>query len=225
MKTQSLIFREILIAAMMFTSCGRSDLNKPSTSKIEIQFSEKITIGNQVWMTENLNVDKFRNGDPIPEAKTHEEWERAAKSKQPAWCYYGNDHKNKDKYGKLYNWFAVCDPRGLAPLGYHVPSNVEWKILIDFLGGENVAGKKMKSVKNWLENGNENNQSRFSGLPGGWCNTDGTFSDIGSMGYYWSSTELNTANAWFCVLVDNFEHVVNFYIGKELGQSVRCVKD
>lgn len=103
--------------------------------------------GTQIWMTENLNVSTFRNGEPIPEAKTVEEWEKAGENKQPAWCYYNNYPKNGAKYGKLYNWYAVIDPRGLAPEGWHVPSNEEWQTLEDYLGDD--AGKKMKSTSGW----------------------------------------------------------------------------
>jgi uncharacterized protein (TIGR02145 family) len=106
-----------------------------------------VKIGNQVWMAENLNVDRFRNGDPIPEARTKEEWLKADENKQPAWCYYDNNPANGTKYGKLYNWFAVNDSRGLAPAGYHIPSDAEWTQLTDFLGSE--AGTKMKSTSGW----------------------------------------------------------------------------
>ena len=105
---------------------------------------KSVTIGTQVWMKENLNVSTFRNGDPIPEAKTAEEWKAAGAAKQPAWCYYDNDPKNGAKYGKLYNWYAVNDPRGLAPVGWHVPTKEELSDLINYLGGEYVAGRKMK---------------------------------------------------------------------------------
>jgi uncharacterized protein (TIGR02145 family) len=108
-----------------------------------------VTIGTQVWMKENLNVSTFKNGDPIPEAKTDEEWKRAGEEGKPAWCYYDNDVKNGTKYGKLYNWYAVNDARGLAPSGYHVPTDEEWTILTDYLGGEDVAGTKMKSTSGW----------------------------------------------------------------------------
>ena len=108
-----------------------------------------VTIGTQVWLKENLNVSTFRNGDPIPEAKTAEEWQAAGDAKQPAWCYYDNDPKNGAKYGKLYNWYAVNDPRGLAPAGYHVPTDEEWSVLIGLLG--NDAGKKMKSQNGWFK--------------------------------------------------------------------------
>ena len=114
-----------------------------------ISYAQTITIGTQVWMTKNLDVATFRNGDPIPQAKTNEEWEKAGENQQPAWCYYDNDPANGAKYGKLYNWYAVNDSRGLAPVGYHIPSDAEWTKLTDFLGGESVAGTKMKSKSGW----------------------------------------------------------------------------
>ena len=111
-----------------------------------ISYAQTVTIGTQVWMTKNLDVSTFRNGDTIPQAKTTEEWKRAGENQQPAWCYYDNDPANGAKYGKLYNWYAVNDSRGLAPVGYHVPSDAEWTKLTDFLGGESVASTKMKSM-------------------------------------------------------------------------------
>ena len=108
-----------------------------------------VAIGTQVWTTKNLDVATFRNGDAIPQAKTDEEWKAAGDNKQPAWCYYENNTANGTKYGKLYNWYAVVDSRGLAPAGWHVPTDEEWTVLSTFLGGEDVAGKKMKSTSGW----------------------------------------------------------------------------
>jgi uncharacterized protein (TIGR02145 family) len=108
---------------------------------------KSVKIGTQTWMAENLNVSTFRNGDLIPEAKTKEEWEKAGKEGKPAWCYYDNDPKNGAKYGKLYNWYAVNDHRGLAPAGWHVPTDTEWTTLGDQLGSD--PGKKMKSTSGW----------------------------------------------------------------------------
>jgi uncharacterized protein (TIGR02145 family) len=107
-------------------------------------FSQTVQIGTQVWMTKNLDLSTFRNGDPIPEAKTEEEWTKAGENHQPAWCYYDKDVTNGAKYGKLYNWYAVNDARGLAPVGYHIPTDDEWMDLEDFLGPD--AGDKMKST-------------------------------------------------------------------------------
>ena len=107
-----------------------------------------VIIGSETWMSENLNANKFRNGDPIPEVKTNQEWENANIEGKPAWCYYKNESKNGEKYGKLYNWHAVNDSRGLAPLGWHVPSETDWSTLSEYLGGvyfTNNSGIKMKA--------------------------------------------------------------------------------
>ena len=106
---------------------------------------QSVTIGKQMWMTRNLDVSIFRNGDPIPEAKTEGDWKAYNQAGEPAWCYYNNDHANGVKYGKLYNWHAVSDPRGLAPKGWHIPSDQEWTVLTDYLGGTGKAGSEMKS--------------------------------------------------------------------------------
>ena len=111
--------------------------------------AQEIKIGTQTWSTKNLDVSKFRNGEAIPLAKTNAEWELAGQNQQPAWCYYENKGENGTKYGKLYNWFAVMDARGLAPNGYHIPSDAEWTILTDYLGGDSIAGAKMKSTSGW----------------------------------------------------------------------------
>ena len=188
-----------------------------------------VTIGKQVWMTENLNVDKFRNGDPIPEAKTDEEWEAADKNKQPAWCYYNNDPANGAKYGKLYNWYAVKDSRGLAPSGYHIPTHKEWTLLTKHLGGTKKAGGKMKSTSGWADHdgksGNGTNSSGFSGLPGGGRATSGTFGNVGKNGFWWSSTEGAPTNAWLRNLYYEIGDVNRYNFFKEEGLSVRCLRD
>jgi uncharacterized protein (TIGR02145 family) len=110
-------------------------------------FSQTVKIGSQIWCTKNLSITTFRNGESIPQAKTDEEWKSAGEKRQPAWCYYDNDPANGDDYGILYNWYAVNDSRGLAPEGYHIPSDSEWTTLTNFLGGESFAGKKIKSTE------------------------------------------------------------------------------
>jgi uncharacterized protein (TIGR02145 family) len=112
-------------------------------SEIKPQY-ESERFGNQEWMTKNLDVDRFRNGDLIPHAESNEEWKKAGDDEQPAWCYYDNDPENGKKYGKLYNWYAVNDPRGLVPEGWHITSQKEWTSLVEFLGGFEIAGLKMK---------------------------------------------------------------------------------
>jgi len=219
MKKVSLILSAVVMTAMMLSSCGGGTSNQEGASN-------EVTIGKQVWMKENLNVDKFRNGDPIPEAKTKEEWEKAGENGQPAWCYYNNNPDNGDRYGKLYNWYAVNDPRGLAPEGWKIPSDEDWSRLTDFLGRN--AGKKMKSTEFWADNngesGNGTNKSGFSGFPGGTCGYDGTFYSIGNYGGWWSSTELDTDLVWYPYL-----GYTNGVIGRNAshkadGFSVRCLR-
>ena len=185
-----------------------------------------IKIDNQVWSNENLNVDHFRNGDIIPEAKTAEEWKAAGNAKRPAWCYYDNDPKNGNKYGKLYNWYAVNDTRVLAPAGWHVPSDAEWTILSTFLGGEDVAGIKMKSTSGWNDNGNGTNSSGFSGLPGGYRGYDRNFSSVGYDGSWWSASEYNETDAWYRELYYSYySNLSRSKANKFYGFSVRCVRD
>ncbi len=196
-----------------FTALKCKDINGRSYKIVEI--------GKQLWMAENLNVDKFRNGDPIPHAKTQEEWDISGKNKQPAWCYYDNDTANSSKYGKLYNWYAVNDPRGFAPAGWHVPSDAEWKQLTNFLGGEDVAGKKMKSPICWIGT----NESGFSGSPSGIRHINDNFRFNGSLGYWWSSTQNSTDDAISCLLTYGPSHLFNDKRNKGDGLSVRCIED
>jgi uncharacterized protein (TIGR02145 family) len=184
---------------------------------------QTVVIGEQLWMSENLNVDKFRNGDLIPEAKTDAEWQRAGENKQPAWCNYENDPENATKYGKLYNWFAVNDPRGIAPEGWHVPTDTEWTTLSNFLGGDDLAGKKMKSTSGWSENGNGDNSIGFSGLPGGLHGYG--FDGMGIIGCWWSRAENNTDNAFNRNLYHYNGLLDRSYSNKGNGFSVRCLRD
>jgi len=202
----------------------KKEQSSQSYQVTQIGSFKSVKIGIQTWMAENLNVSTFRNGDPIPQAKTDEEWKKAGDNEQPAWCYYDNDPANGAKYGKLYNWYAVIDPRGLAPEGWHVPSDAEWTKLTDFLGGE-VAGTKMKSTSGWAENGNGTNTSGFSGLPGGYRYYNGSFDDVGGDGNWWSSTEDLTGNAWYRYLNYLNGNVYRYDSNKKNGFSVRCLRD
>jgi uncharacterized protein (TIGR02145 family) len=194
-------------------------------AEVKIIRSNSVKIGNQVWMNENLNVDRFQNGDIIKEAKTAEEWINAGKNKQAAWCHYDNDPANDQKYAKLYNWYAVNDPRGLAPAGWHVPSDSEWTALSTFLGGEEVAGKKMKSTSGWDDNGNGTNSSGFSGLPGGYRSYYGDFANVGGSGHWWSASESYETAAWSRRLSYYYSDLNRSDYSKDNGFSVRCVRD
>ena len=196
-----------------------------------------VKMGPQEWTTKNLDVVAFRNGDSIPEAKTFEAWKKAEVQGTPAWCYYDFDPKNGEKYGKLYNWFAVNDPRGVAPKGYHVPSEAEWKSLVSYLGGEKKAGQKLKSTEGWSKHpieekgrsydGNGTNESGFSGLPGGILSV-GSFDYDGYIGYWWSSTEdedYSANNVWYYALGCIDDLTSGGFANKGEGKSVRCVRD
>lgn len=186
----------------------------------------EVKIGNQIWMKKNLDVDKFRNGDPIPEAKDKQEWEYAAENKLPAWCYLEFKIGNGTKNEKLYNWYAVNDIRGLAPVGYHVPSLMEWEELIDFLGGENVAGKKLKSKTGWRKKGNGDNSSGFNGEPIGYCRLNGDFEEINQEGVWWSRTSSDFTNAYAMSIYYTINRAdLNSFYAKFWGMSVRCIKD
>jgi len=191
--------------------------------------AQEIKIGTQTWATANLNVSTFRNGDAIPEAKTVEEWKKVGDEGKPAWCYYKNDPANGKKYGKLYNWYAVNDARGLAPKDWHVPSDAEWTTLTDYLGGEEVAGTKMKDTSGWEyedKNGNGTNTSGFTGLSGGYLTVSGEFYYIGRDGYWWSSTEYIAPAAWIRMMSYYYVSSVRRYsTGEQSGFSVRCLRD
>jgi uncharacterized protein (TIGR02145 family) len=183
-----------------------------------------IEIGNQVWMAENLNVDRFRNGDPIKEITSNEEWVQAGKNGTPGWCYYNNDPANGLKYGKLYNWHAVNDPRGLAPEGWHVPSTEECKTLINQQGGFGQAGLKMKSSDTWYGGGGYNKDG-FNGLAGGRRGKNGNFSSLGVYFFWWTSSKYNNEGADYCYLEKSKDSVKIELMYNERGFSVRCVKE
>ncbi len=184
-----------------------------------------VIIGSQVWITQNLNVITFANGDPIPEAKTYEEWKKAGDEKKPAWCYFGNDPKHGVNHGKLYNWYAVIDPRGLAPQGWHIPSDEEWTIMVEYLRGETSAGQNIKSTSGWPENWNGNNKSGFGALPGGYRYPTGTFASLGRVGNWWSSSQDGNTYSWYRYLDSITGKVLKLEMEKSIGMSVRCVKD
>jgi uncharacterized protein (TIGR02145 family) len=182
-----------------------------------------VKIGNQVWMVENLNVDHFRNGDLIQEVRDIEKW---GQSNSGTYCYYDNDIANGEVYGKLYNWYAVYDARGLCPSGWHVPSDAEWTIIENYLGGVEVAGGELKSTTGWKSpNLRATNSTGFRAFPGGYCDNGGTFYDIGLNGNWWSSTEYDSNYAWNRVLYFDGSDVNRSIDTKDYGFSVRCVKD
>lgn len=186
----------------------------------------EVVIGNQIWTCTNLDVTTFRNGDVIPQETDPTAW---ANLTTPAWCYFNNDPANGAIYGKLYNWHAVRDPRGLAPTGYHIPTDAEWTQLTDYLGGVSVAGGKMKSTGTTLWNAPNTlatNESCFTGFPGGSRQEDtGIFSNFKDYGFWWSATENNASSSIYRRLDYNNGTVVSGPTGKSAGYSVRLVKE
>lgn len=143
-------------------------------------------------MAESLKTSKYSNGNTIFNESDQTNWLNLTSG---AWVYYNNDSQYEIPYGKLYNWHAVNDVRNICPNGWHVPSDMEWMTLVNYLGGENIAGTKMKSVVPlfWQSQNSGTNESGFSGLPGG--NRGGSFLSEGLWGYWWSSTEYNNGGA------------------------------
>jgi uncharacterized protein (TIGR02145 family) len=186
---------------------------------------ETVTIGTQVWMLKNLDVDHYRNGDSIPEVRDNKEWSKLTTG---AWCYYNNSDSLGKIYGKLYNGYAVKDSRGLAPIGYHVPSDAEWTTLTNYLGGESVAGGKMKEkgTIHWSSpNEGATNSSGFLGLPGGSRNYNGGCDGVWDCGFWWPDTVGDSTGAMFRYILNSYTNIFKYFDRIVWGFSVRCIKD
>jgi uncharacterized protein (TIGR02145 family) len=218
-QTNKALFTFLLVTIVFCFSFNKSI---SQVTDIDGNIYKTVTISKQIWTSENLNVEHYRNGDPIPQVQDKEQWDNLTTG---AWCYYDNNSGNGTTYGKLYNWYAVNDSRGLAPDGWHIPSDAEWTKLTDFLGGAEVAGEKMKTNSGWNENGNGTNSSGFTAIPGGYRNHEGYFINIGRNGLFWSSTEFSSDNAWFRNVIGSIPDVYKPNYGKDFGLSIRCVKD
>jgi uncharacterized protein (TIGR02145 family) len=183
-----------------------------------------VKVGSMEWTGENLDVTHFQNGDPIPEVRDPKEW---ALLTTPAWCYNDNNKENGHIYGKLYNWYAVHDPRGIAPKGWHVAADAEWSALSDEIGGATVAGGALKAIRLWKDAKDESNsKSGLDILPGGARrDNDGWFMPPGEYSRLWSSTESSAKSAW-CRSIGYFDTALRRgEANKKIGFSLRCVKD
>ena len=195
-----------------------------------------VEIGGQCWFADNLSADQYRNGDLITSDLNNAAW---TASVQGAMAHYNNNVANDAVYGKLYNWYAVTDSRGVCPAGWHVPNDCEWMFLENSLGmlvneqeiygwrGEiGEIGGKLKSTSIWNSpNTAGTNSSGFTAVPGGYRNQTGSYFEIGNTGSYWSSSALDASNAWFRKLFFNYSNSNRYYISKKAGFSVRCLKD
>jgi clan AA aspartic protease (TIGR02281 family) len=215
-------------ALIIGSSEGLANSNKilPNNTVTDIDGIDypTVKIGKQIWTARNLNVATFRNGDAIHHAQDDDEWRTLNNIGKPAWCYFLNDESNGVKYGKLYNWYAVSDGRGLCPTGWHVPTDEEWTTLTDFLGGRTLAGIKMKDNSGWKYSNGVNSHG-FTGMPGGCRWIDGHFFNIERGAYWWSSSEGYSAQALYIYLNCTYDGVFCYENNNENGFSVRCIKD
>jgi uncharacterized protein (TIGR02145 family) len=182
-----------------------------------------VRIGTQVWMVKNLDVSHYRNGDTIPEVKDRVKW---AKLTTGAWCWYNNSSDSGAVYGKLYNWYAVHDPRGLAPEGWHIPSDSEWRATETLLGGTTGGKMKETGTAHWTDpNVDATNSTGLTGLPGGYRSFTGQYCYIHYLGLWWTSTEYDTKNAWYRRMLCYSNFLDWWRFPKTMGFSVRCIKN
>jgi uncharacterized protein (TIGR02145 family) len=195
-----------------------------SITDIDGNTYKTVTISTQTWMAENLKVTKYNDGIAIPNVTDNTAWSELTTG---ALCDYDNTPSNSKTYGKLYNWHAVNTGK-LCPTGWHVPSDAEWTELTDYLGETDAGGKlKETGTTHWNSpNTSATNETGFTALPGGARSSDyGVFTNIGYHGYWWSATEIYATTAWSRTMSDNYNYVYRFYSNKEIGFSVRCVRD
>lgn len=207
---------------------GISQLYTPGAGVTDIDGNtyQTIIINGQEWMAENLRTSNYTNGDPIPNVTDNTQWGNLTSG---AWAHYNNDSQYENPYGKLYNWYTVADPRNVCPTGWHVPTDSEYTLLTDYLGGELVAGTKMKNTSGWYtngigNNGNGTNESGFSGLPGGFRIY--YFEPDGYDGRWWSSTEYNTGvEVYYRGLSWAQSDLIMLTSFENNGYSVRCLNN
>jgi uncharacterized protein (TIGR02145 family) len=197
-----------------------------TVNDVDGNYYNVITIGTQVWMGENLKTTRYKNGEAIPKVTNGTEWSNLT---APGYCWYNNNEGTyKNVYGALYNWHTVNTGK-LCPTGWHVPTDAEWTILSTYLGGESVAGGKLKETgtTHWMSpNLGASNESGFTALPGGDRSSSGTFYNIRYQGYWWSSTEGLSMTTAFNRPISNLSWTFYRYNhDKILGFSVRCLRD
>jgi uncharacterized protein (TIGR02145 family) len=217
----------LLSMIVLFVACSKDSPKQTLTNTdmidIDGNIYKSVVLGNQCWITKNLNVSKYRNGDIIPQVSDPLEWKNLTTG---AWCYYEDKTENGVVYGKLYNWYAVHDSRSLAPQGWHIPIDGEWYSLSEFLGGKVLAGGKMKTIDGWaIPNEGATNESDFLALPGGVRNEVGNFGLINTCGIWWSNSDKGVDIAWARSLKNDTSEAISLSYDMKCGFSVRCVKD
>lgn len=223
------IFYTLILISIVSVSCDKDDpfdeQTGTFTDKRDGQVYEWVKIGEQIWMAENLRTTKYNDGTSIPYVADSFTWRNLS---TPAYCWYDDDeNKYKKDYGGLYNWYSVNTGK-LCPKGWHIPTQEEWDTLINFLGGDQVAGGKMKEfgIIHWNSpNYGATNESGFTALPGGIMMTKGTCRSIGVSAYCWSANEFDDKFAWAYVLGMSIQGITSYHPLKSGGLSVRCIKD
>mgnify|MGYP000986876851 CR=1 FL=1 len=228
---KSIFKKTVVVAVAVLTLFGAASCKKdktetaidPRLKDIDGNIYDTIKIGTQVWMVQNLKTSKYNDGTPIPTGLSNAAWDS---TRSGAYAIPNNDANNDSIYGKLYNWYAVNTGK-LAPKGWHVPTDAEWTTLTTYLGGDNIAGLKMKAITLWVPyTGITNtNSSGFTALPAGYRNYNGTPTPIGINGYFWSSTDYTPAFAKHLYMNYNFSNASISTLDKTFGYSVRCIKD
>jgi len=229
MKTNRLIHVDSLsligLFLMLLIGCKKEKDIPDTVTDIDDNIYHTVIIGNQVWLTENLKTTKYNDGSVIPLVTDNTGWISLS---SPGFCWYNNESANKDIYGALYNWYAVNTGK-LCPTGWHVPSDGEWTALTDFLGGESIAGGKLKEtgISHWLSpNTGATNESGFTALPGGFRGAQGICYHIGYWGNFWTSTSPFESVAYYRVTAADSESVdngKNNAVQRLCGHSVRCL--
>jgi len=219
--------KKLILFAVPLFCFGLTKLPAQTVKDIDGNVYTSVTIGTQVWMVENLKTTKYRNGDLIGTTTTATLDISLETTPKYQWAYDGNE-SNVNTYGRLYTWYAVTDSRNVCPAGWHVPSYDEWTTLITYLGGESVAGGKLKKTgtTHWESpNTGATNETGFAALPSGYRTNDGTYLVIGYGGYWWSSTERSSTYAFSRSMYYDYSDVSRSFFSKGLGFSVRCLRD
>ena len=212
--------------ASLTISCKKDEENKNTVTDIDGNVYHTVTIGRQTWIVENLKTTKYRDGTSIPNVSDEVQWYNLTTG---GYCNYDNNEINANTYGRLYNWYAVHDSHKLAPTGWHVPTDVDWAILMTYYGGESFAGGELKETDttHWESpNSGATNADGFTALPGGYRGSfGGGFYQIKVIGGWWSATEDNSLYSWYWYVANNVTNSHRINNEKKEGCSVRCVKD
>lgn len=220
----------LFILPVAFSGCNQNDDPEPlveTVTDIDGNVYRTVTIGDQVWMAENLRVTRYRNGDPISQINNDQYW---SISTEGSFCSPSGDLQSVSEYGRLYNGYAITDSRGLAPEGWHVPTDTEWSTLVDIAGGETEAGGNLKEIgfDHWLSpNTDATDELGFGALPAGIRLPAGDFSGMGNYGCFWSSSFAGSGSNLFWVrcMWNNHDNVDRRDDNIAFGFSIRCVKD